>query len=225
MDPHSLQATVVGAGAMGHGIAHVLARAGTAVTVYDVDRDALGRVRERIAADARALGDDPRVAERVACEQDLERAVAAADWVFEAAPERLALKQELFARMDAVAPPACVLATNTSVLRVGEVGAHVTHGERVVGTHWWNPSQLVPLVEVIGAASTAPEVVERTIALLRALGKTPVHVRRDMAGSMWSPLFRGISADDLAVFEKEYLPKDQNADNTDSPIVLYKSPK
>jgi len=144
--------------------------------------EALAAVPQRIAANLAALGVAADTAPHVELEPELERAVAAADWVFEAAPENLELKQALFARMDAGAPERAVLATNTSVMRVGDIAARARRRARIVGTHWWNPPYLVPLVEVVQGPDTAPETVARTLALLEALGKTPVHVRRDVAG-------------------------------------------
>ena len=193
---------VIGGGLMGHGIAQVLAARGMDVVVHDPVPGALASVRERIAANLRSLGEDPAIAERVALEPDLEASVAGADWVIEAAPERLELKQELFERIDRAAPLAAVLATNTSVIRPSEIAARARHRERILGTHWWSPPYLVPLVEVVQTADTDPQVVDRMMALLEALGKTPVHVRRDVAGfvgnrlqhAMWREAFALLDA-------------------------------
>ena len=79
-------------------------------------------------------------------------------------------------------PVLLTLATNTSVIPVGVVGEKVTTADRVVGTHWWNPPYLVPIVEVVQADRTSDETVEQTIDLLRRAGKDPVHVKRDVPG-------------------------------------------
>jgi 3-hydroxybutyryl-CoA dehydrogenase len=168
------RATVVGAGLMGHGIAQVLAQGGIDVTVHDPFPEALASVPGRIAANGADV--------TVTLDGDLEHAVADADWVFEAAPEDLDLKQDIFERLDRATRQDAVLATNTSVMRVGDVAAKATNKERILGTHWWNPPFLVPLVEVVQGAETAPAAIERTIDLLRRLGKSPVHVKRDVAG-------------------------------------------
>lgn len=168
---------------MGHGIAQVLALAGIEVTVSDPHPDALAAVPARIATNLDALGQpQDGVLDRVTLEADLERAVADAEWVFEAAPEDLALKQDVFAQIDAAAPPDAVLATNTSVMKVGDVAATAEHRGRIIGTHWWNPPFLVPLVEVVQGPESDLAVIERMITLLTALGKTAVHVKRDVAG-------------------------------------------
>ena len=193
---------VIGAGLMGHGIAQVLASAGNTVTVHDPVPEALASVRERVEANLAALEQDPSVAETLLLSDTLEGAVSEADWVFEAAPERLEIKQQLFAQIEKAAPRDCVLATNTSVMRVTEIAALVGTADRVLGTHWWNPPYLVPLVEVVQGERTAPETVERTIALLEELGKTPVHVRRDVPGfvgnrlqhALWRQAFELVDA-------------------------------
>src|SRR4051794_30961135 len=133
------RAAVIGGGLMGHGIAQVLALAGMDVVVHDPVPEALAAVPQRIAANLAALGVAGDAAPRVELEPELERAVATADWVIEAAPEDLELKQTLFARIDDAAPERAVLATNTSVMRVGDIAARARRRTRIVGTHWWNP--------------------------------------------------------------------------------------
>jgi 3-hydroxybutyryl-CoA dehydrogenase len=177
-----LRIGIVGGGLMGHGIAQVLAGRGAAVTVHDPVPEVLEGVPERIAANLRLLGQDESIAKRVALAGTLEEVAEGADWVFEAAPERMALKQEIFERLDALASPQTILATNTSVMRITEIAARTGRPERVVGTHWWNPPYLVPLVEVVQGERTAPGTVDRAMELLQAAGKTPVHVKRDVAG-------------------------------------------
>lgn len=196
------RAAVIGGGLMGHGIAQVLAVAGMDVAVHDPVPEALAAVPERIAANLASLGLSPVAVERVELEPELERAVAGADWVFEAAPENLELKQEIFERLDRAASAEAVLATNTSVMRVGDVAARALRRGRIVGTHWWNPPYLVPLVEVVQGSDTEPATVARTLSLLEALGKTPVHVRRDVAGfvgnrlqhALWREAFNLVDA-------------------------------
>jgi 3-hydroxybutyryl-CoA dehydrogenase len=174
------RAAVIGGGLMGHGIAQVLALGGLDVVVHDPVPEALEAVPSRIAANLDALG--VAVDVRVELEPDLEKAATDADWIFEAAPEDLELKQQIFERLDAAARADAVLATNTSVMRVGDIATRARRRGRIVGTHWWNPPFLVPLVEVVQGPETQPATIQRTIALLEALGKTPVHVRRDVAG-------------------------------------------
>jgi 3-hydroxybutyryl-CoA dehydrogenase len=194
------RAAVIGGGLMGHGIAQVLALAGLEVVVHDPVPEALAAVPQRIAANLETLGVTADV--RVALEPELEAAAEGAAWVFEAAPENLPLKQELFERLDAATPPEAILATNTSVMRVGDIAARAQRRGRIVGTHWWNPPFLVPLVEVVQGPDTEPDAIERTIALLRSLGKTPVHVRRDVAGFVGNRLQHALWREAFDLVEK-----------------------
>jgi|tagenome__1003787_1003787.scaffolds.fasta_scaffold20688866_1 3-hydroxybutyryl-CoA dehydrogenase len=177
-----LRIGIVGGGLMGHGIAQVLAGQGATVTVHDPDEATLQAVPDRIASNLEQLGRDPTAATRVHLADTLDEAAADADWVFEAAPERMELKQAIFERLDQIAPADAILATNTSVMRITEIAQRTRNAGRVVGTHWWNPPYLIPLVEVIQGERTAPETVTRTMALLEQAGKTPVHVKRDVPG-------------------------------------------
>jgi 3-hydroxybutyryl-CoA dehydrogenase len=200
----SEKVAVVGAGLMGHGIAQVFAAAGYQVGVYDPVPAALAAVPERIRGNLATTGQAEGAAAaellaRIALHAELEGAVAGAAYVTEAAPEDLALKQELFERLDALCPPAVILATNTSVMSVGEIGARATRRDRVVGTHWWNPPYLIPLVEVTQAKATSLETVERTVALLAAVGKTPVHVRKDVPGFVGNRLQHALWREAIAL--------------------------
>jgi 3-hydroxybutyryl-CoA dehydrogenase len=177
-----LNVTIVGGGLMGHGIAQVFAVAGAAVTVHDPEPSSLLAVPDRIAANLRGLGQDPGAARAVRLEADLERAVADAQWVFEAAPEKLDLKQALFARITAIVDDRTIVATNSSVMRPTEIAARAEQPERTVGTHWWNPPYLVPLVEVVRGEHTSEQTMERTLDLLRGLNKVAVRVERDVPG-------------------------------------------
>jgi len=173
---------VVGAGLMGHGIAQVFACAGHPVDVFDESPQARASVLDRVRANLALLGEDESPVDRIAVHGSLEEAVEDADVVFEAAPEDLTLKQELFARMSRLAASETVLATNTSVMSVGAIAARARDPGRVLGTHWWNPPYLIPLVEVTQAEATRPETVERMMELLERAGKSPIHVRKDVPG-------------------------------------------
>jgi len=173
---------IVGAGLMGHGIAQVFALAGHPVRVYDAQAQALATLRARIRANLDQLGIPAGAEERVTGHADLGEAVAGASCVFEAAPEKLELKRQIFAELVRLADPAALLASNTSVIPIGEIVAGLETAGRILGTHWWNPPFLVPLVEVVGTDRTEGAAIERMIALLAGAGKAPVHVRRDVPG-------------------------------------------
>ena len=173
---------IVGAGLMGHGIAQVFAVAGHPVAVYDASPGALATLRQRIARNLADLGEDTAAASAVTPVATLAEAVGEADIVIEAAPEKVALKQDIFAELEKLAPRRALLASNTSVIPIGKIAARVTTRDRVLGTHWWVPPYLVPLVEVIQAEGTSAATIATMIELLASVGKTPVHVRKDVPG-------------------------------------------
>ena len=148
---------VIGAGLMGHGIAQVFALAGHEVTIYDSVMASLGSVLARIAANLKDLGDNPKMAERVTPVANLATAVREADYVVEAVLEDLPLKQKLFAEIEKYVRPETILASNTSVIPITKIMKGLKRRERALGTHWWNPPFLVPLVEVIETRWTSPQ--------------------------------------------------------------------
>jgi 3-hydroxybutyryl-CoA dehydrogenase len=190
---------VVGAGLMGHGIAYLLAAAGHRVSVYDPSPEIRASLPERLASIRDLLGDDPAVLSRITAHADLPAAVRSAQFVFEAAPEKLALKQSIFADLEANVASDTILASNSSAIPSTEIGRHLKHRERVIGTHFWNPPHLVPLVEVIQTEWTSAGVVERTIALLAEAGRSPVHVRRDIPGFIGNRLQHALKREAIAL--------------------------
>jgi len=183
MSEHTQQKIgVVGGDLIGHGIAYLFAAAGHHVNVFEPFSDMRNSLPQRLLAIVELLGDDPQLLTRIAAHDSLDSAMRGADWVFEAAPEKLPLKQEIFAAIEKLVAPSTILASNSSAIPSTEIGRHLAHRERMVGTHFWNPPHLVPLVEVIQNEKTSGEVVERTMQMLRRAGKVPVHVRRDIPG-------------------------------------------
>jgi 3-hydroxybutyryl-CoA dehydrogenase len=196
------RAAVVGAGLMGRGIAGVLAAGGLDVVLHDVQPDVLAQAVPAASAIAATLSaaDAAAVSGRghVGASADLSSAVRGADLVVEAVAEDLEVKQEVFARISAVAP-AAVLATNTSVLPVTAIAERVEDPRRVLGTHWWNPPDLIPVVEVIPGALTAEDVTLRVTRLLSRLGKTPVRVNRDVPGFIGNRLQHALWREAIAL--------------------------
>ena len=195
----SRKVAIIGAGLMGHGLAQVFAEAGAEVAVHDPVPEALGSLRARVRSNLEQLGRAPDAAERIAACRQLEQAVEGAELVIEAAPEDPELKRSIFAALDRLTPPEAILATNTSVIPIGEVAAGASRQDRVLGTHWWNPPYLIPLVEVVQARGTAPDAVRRTIELLRAAGKEPVHVKRDVPGFVGNRLQHALWREAIAL--------------------------
>jgi len=181
---------VIGAGMMGPGIAQVFAARGHSVRVQDTAAEKLGAVRERVRANLARMaeydlveaGEIPRILGRIGVTSDLAAACDSAGVVVEAITENLALKQELFAELDRICPATTILCSNTSVISITEIGARAVHRERILGTHFYQPPFLVPLVEVVRTEFTAPAHMDRIVDLLSDAGKAPVRVRKDVPG-------------------------------------------
>lgn len=175
--------TVVGAGTMGNGIAHVFAQRGWGVTLVDVSRPALDRALETIGKNldrqvkkgVLSEGDRDAALKRVATASQLD-GVANPALVVEAVIEDPGAKFAVFAELDAKVPPPTVLATNTSSISITEIAARTKHPERVVGMHFMNPVPVMPLVEVIRGLATSDETVQSVVRTVQELGKTPVEV-------------------------------------------------
>jgi len=192
---------VIGAGLMGHGIAQVFALKGHDVTIYDALMSSLDTVLTRITANLKDLGEDETAAERVQPCPMLAEAVKRADYVVEAVSEDLPLKQKLFKEIEQHVRPETILASNTSVIPITKIMQGLAKRERALGTHWWNPPYLVPLVEVIGTKWTSPETIDRTMKLHADAGKTPVHVKKDVPGFVGNRLQHALWRECIALVE------------------------
>lgn len=195
----SKRISILGGGLMGHGIALVFARAGHDVMLTDPSGAVREKVSERIAATLTELGEDTAAVHRVKVVEAIETCVAEAQFVIEAAPENLALKQFIFTEVEAAAPPGAILASNTSVIPIGKIMAGVKSKARCLGTHWWNPPYLVPLVEVIRATETSDEAIVSTMGLLRSVGKSPVEVKKDVPGFVGNRLQHALWREAIAL--------------------------
>ena len=179
---------VIGNGIIGHGVAQVFATAGKKVVLVGRAPDTLERALKRIrsslgdyvAHELLSAGAVDTILRRITPTTRLEDA-AAAELVIEAVTEDLALKRDLFARLDKICPPPAVLASSSGQPASALVD-RVTTPERVVAAHFWYPPQLIPLVEICGGPKTAPEVVAFTAEAVRAAGKEPVIINREIAG-------------------------------------------
>ncbi|HVS19436.1 MAG TPA: 3-hydroxyacyl-CoA dehydrogenase family protein [Planctomycetota bacterium] len=178
-------AAVIGAGTMGHGIAHALSAAKVRTRLYDVSADAVEQGLEQVRAnlDKGLAKGKTTTAERdtvLAClmgTQDLAEAVDGAQIVIEAVPENLALKQRIFTDLGSRCGAEVLLASNTSSLPLSEIAKLANFPERVLGMHFFNPVHIMKLVEVVRAEQTSPENVARAMELARAMGKDPIEVK------------------------------------------------
>lgn len=181
---------VIGAGVMGHGIAIEFAEAGYSVALQDIDEEMLEQSREKVRwtlqtlADAGHIAEDevPEIESRIERTPSMEAAVDGVDFVTEAVAEDIDIKMAVFEQLDEHTGAETILATNTSGLSITEIGSAVEQPERVVGTHYFNPPYVVPLVEVIRGEKTADAVIDITYDLMDRIGKTPVVVEKDIPG-------------------------------------------
>lgn len=189
-------AVVIGSGMMGPGIALTLALGGVRAAILSRAADTAARALEAALAQLHLLAGSglasPEAAARArgllgtSCSFDEE--IAAADLVVESAPENLALKQNLFQRMDEIAKPECVLASNTSGLSITAIASKCATPERVLTTHFWNPPHLMPLVEIVMGEKTSLAAAASVRALLARCGKVPVLIRKDRPGQLGNRL-------------------------------------
>jgi 3-hydroxybutyryl-CoA dehydrogenase len=176
--------TVIGSGTMGNGIAHVFAQHGFNVTLVDVSAPALERALVTIGKNldrqiAKGTLTETQKADtlgRIHPMTDVRAGVANADLVVEAATENVSLKLKIFTDVDQHAPPAAILATNTSSISITQIAAATQRPTQVIGMHFMNPVPVMKLVEVIRGYATSDEVCEQVMSLSKQLGKVPVEV-------------------------------------------------
>jgi 3-hydroxybutyryl-CoA dehydrogenase len=201
--------TILGAGMMGPGLALIFAAKGYNTTVWarraEVLPDVIKNVRanlERMAQNGIGRKEDIEPAiQRIKTTNNFEEAVSNADFVEEAIGEDLALKQDFFQRLDKLCHKKAILATNTSVISPTEIAAKSKGRDRIVGTHFWNPPHLIPLVEVVRAKDTSIETMEKTMALLNAVGKKPVWVKKDVPGFLANRLQHALWREAISIVE------------------------
>jgi 3-hydroxybutyryl-CoA dehydrogenase len=190
---------VIGGGLMGHGIAYLFAAAGHPVGIFEPSAEIRASLPKRLQALVDLFGDDAALLKRIETHDQMAPAMKDTKFVFEAAPEKLPLKQKIFAELEGVVAPDTILASNSSAIPSTEIGKHLKHRERVVGTHFWNPPHLVPLVEVIQNEKTSDAVLHATMDVLRDAGKVPVHVRRDIPGFVGNRLQHAMKREAFAL--------------------------
>lgn len=210
MNANDIQnAAVLGAGTMGHGIAHVLAQAGIQTRLFDVSLDAAQAGLAKVAANLEkgvargkvtAAERDAAIG-RLEVSTDLGEAADGVQVVIEAVPERMELKTGIFTELGQITGPDVLLATNTSSLSISTIAAAAAHPERVVGMHFFNPVHIMKLVEVVRAESSSDPAVQCALALAERMGKTPIDVR-DAPGFASSRLGIAIGMEAIRMVEE-----------------------
>ena len=179
-----MNVTVIGAGTMGNGIAHVFAQAGHDVVMMDRSSDALDRalatigknMDRMVSKEKMSAADKESALGRLTTTTDLSAAVAQASLVVEAATENVDLKLKIFSDLDSKAPADCILATNTSSISITRIAAATQRPEKVIGMHFMNPVPVMKLVEVIRGYATSDQTCVEVMNLSAQLGKVPVEV-------------------------------------------------
>lgn len=211
MKQQNMTVAVVGAGLIGQGWALVFARAGYTVRMWDGDVQAIERSMELITALARQLhqsklvDDVAALMSRITVWADLGETLDGVHYVQENLPELLALKKEIFERMDKLAPKATVLASSTSGIPISAFTEHLQGRERCLVAHPVNPPYLIPVVEVCGATWTSNAAIETCQALMRAIGQKPVHVRREVEGFILNRLQGALLREAFRLVEQGYV--------------------
>jgi 3-hydroxybutyryl-CoA dehydrogenase len=201
---------VIGGGTMGGGIAMVFASAGYGVNMFSRTAETLQESMQTIGHDLNflaqhGLGEAKEVENtlaRINCTQNMAEAVKNADFVVECVAENMELKQNIFKQLDELCPPDVILATNTSVMSPTEISSKSVHRERILATHWWYPAFLIPLVEVVQTKETADWVIDTTMELHKAIGKYPIHVKKDVPGFVANRLQHALKREAISIVER-----------------------
>lgn len=199
---------VVGAGTMGAGVAQYLAQEGYGVVVYNRSREGIERMWRQVARSQSILVGNGLITREIA-EESVKRIRATtdieelgdADLVNENVAESLDVKREVFRRLDEVCRPGVILSTDTSGLSITAIGSATRRPELVVGMHFWNPPEIIPLVEVVKGEKTSDWVCDLVMELLRRLGKAPVLCRRDIPGFIGNRIQLAMIREALNIYE------------------------
>ncbi len=189
--------TVLGSGVMGHGIAQVSAMSGYNVVLRDIEQQFLDKAMEKIkwsleklvSKQKITLAESDAIFARITTKVDLKEAVKDADMVIEAVPEIMDLKMKVYSELDKVADSNVIFASNTSTLPITEIANTTSRPDKFVGIHFFNPPQLMKLVEVIPGQKTDPQIVQTTVDYVRSVKKEPVICKRDVPGFIVNRLF------------------------------------
>jgi len=195
--PSISKITVLGSGIMGHGIAQVSAMAGYRVTLRDIDRSLLDKALEKVKWSLNKLVEKQKLTQieaekifhRITPEINLELSLKDADLLIEAVPENLELKRKVYADVDKYAEEKTMYASNTSTLPITEMAALTRRPERFIGLHFFNPPQLMRLVEVIPGRNTDQYTIDTVLDFVTRVGKEPVLCRKDVAGFIVNRIF------------------------------------
>ena len=200
--------TLLGAGMIGHGLALHFAKAGYQVSLYSRTQQTLDKAIEGIRSNLSLLLQKPtdseeikQVVGRIKTTNDLAKAVANAPIIIESVAEDLKTKQNIFKDLDAMCPRETILATNTSVISISEIASKSKNKNRILGTHFWFPPYLIPLVEVVKGKETSDETMELTYQFMKKAGKYPIKCMKDVPGFVANRLQHALWREAISIVE------------------------
>ncbi|HWR40545.1 MAG TPA: 3-hydroxyacyl-CoA dehydrogenase family protein [Patescibacteria group bacterium] len=203
---------VIGSGTMGHGIAETFALYGSDVKMYDTSREVLDKAKDFIRQELELLVEEKFIAadavqatlDRITLCTDLRETVADRDFVIEAAPENMELKQKLFQQLDEFCPPATIFASNTSSLALEPMMARVSAArkQRIMVNHWYNPAHLMPVVELSFFGNMPEELYKEVEALYITAKKQTVKVLKDVPGLVANRIQQGVAREVFSIIEQ-----------------------
>jgi 3-hydroxyacyl-CoA dehydrogenase len=201
------KAAIVGTGTMGPGMGAVLERAGVSVALYDISEEQLEKARpgvdlarsvlDRLGGDGDGAGEAS-----LRFESDLAAALDGVDMVVEAVPEKVELKQQVFAELEEHVSADAILASNTSGIPITKIAENLESPERVIGTHWSNPPHLIPMIEIIPGERTSADVTAATQELVRQIGYFPCTLKKEVPGFVENRVLYAIMRECLALVDE-----------------------
>ena len=207
--------TVLGSGIMGHGIAQISAMAGYNVVLRDIEQKFLDKAMDKINWSLEKLVSKEKISKderdkittRIKPMVDLSNAVHDSDLVIEAVPEIMDLKKQVYQELDKVADGRIIFASNTSTLPITEIANTISRPEKFIGIHFFNPPQLMKLVEVIPGQKTTDDIIKTTINFVESVKKVPIICRRDVPGFIINRLFIPLVHEACYVMERQKIQK------------------
>ena len=209
--------TILGSGVMGHGIAQIAATAGYDVMLRDIKQEFLDRAMEKIRWSLDKMvtkgkisaEQESSILSRIKPVVDINEAMAQADLVVEVVPENMDLKRTVYQELDRIAAPDTIFASNTSTLPITEIAETTSRKDMVVGIHFFNPPQLMKLVEIIPGSQTSPKIVKLMEKFVNTLGKNPVICRKDVPGFIVNRLFIPMVHEALYSVDRQNITKEE----------------
>lgn len=210
MEPDDIKRiSIIGAGMMGHGIAQHFATKSYNVLLLDKDNESLRKAIDNIQSNLELMAkysvidskEIEKIIGKIRTTLDWNEATSDVQLIIEAVYEDLELKQDIFRKLDSLCPQETILASNTSVISISEIASKSKYRERIVGTHFWFPPFLIPLVEVVKARDTSESIMELTYQFMKKAGKHPIKCLKDVPGFVANRLQHALWREAISIIE------------------------